>query len=41
MVGSARSLRSGVPVLARLLDWVQAQGGVRELPADALGDGSS
>jgi hypothetical protein len=36
MVGSARRLRAGVPLLAQLLDWVEGQGRVMQLPADAL-----
>jgi hypothetical protein len=38
MVGSARSLREGVPALAKLLDAVEGQpGALMPLPADALG----
>lgn len=37
MVGSGSRLRAGVPLLAQLLDWVQGQGCVMQLPADALG----
>mgnify|MGYP001806843268 CR=1 FL=1 len=36
MVGSARRLRAGVPLLAQLLDWVEGQGRVMQLPTDAL-----
>lgn len=37
MVGSASRLKAGVPLLAQMLDWVQAHGSVMQLPADALG----
>jgi hypothetical protein len=40
MVGSGSRLRAGVPLLAQLLDWVQGQGGIMQLPADALGSSS-
>lgn len=36
MVGSAGRLRAGVPVLSQLLDWVEGNGMLRQLPADAI-----
>lgn len=36
MIGSARTLGGGVPLLQKMIDWVQQQQGLVSLPQDAL-----
>jgi superfamily I DNA and/or RNA helicase len=41
MVGSARTLAGGVPLLAHMISWVRSHGLLVELPADVLRQHSS